>query len=245
MGCNSAGTEGYLEGFTATADGAYAVDQDAPSNQAWVINLTTGSKRASDTAVEALGDVVVNESWTTDSSGTSIPVTSFNDPKTGARLGAPPGIVDAKDFDLGANYASGSELVYTAEPGGGELDMQALALPSGTRQWVVKNAPVDVSDVSVIGPIVIGWNHYEDSTGVAGFSLSSGAHLWTQPNAQFCAAANGKVVISVNSQLATLSATTGKQLSFDPSTGNCPNVLSNGVRWSYVLDDTLTVDQYL
>ncbi len=53
------------------------------------------------------------------------------------------------------------------------------------------------------------------------------------------------MVVAVNDQLAVLSATTGKQLSFDSSTGECPGVLSNGVRWSYVLNGDLTVDQYL
>ena len=121
--------------------------------------------------------------------------------------------------------------------------MEALSLPSGTEQWVVKYAPVDVSDISVVGSVVIGWD-LGDSTGLAGFSLSSGAHLWTQANAQFCAAANGKVLIAVNGQLAILSAATGKQLSFDSPTGDCPNVLSNGVRWTYSNGD-LTVNQYL
>jgi hypothetical protein len=135
--------------------------------------------------------------------------------------------------------------VYTLAAGGGELDMQAISLPSGVQQWVVKDAPVDVSDVSVVGSVVIGWNHFEDSTGLAGFSLSSGALLWTQGSAQFCTAANGKVLIAVNGQLATLSAMTGKQVSFDPSAKDCPNVLANGVSWSYSPDGDLTVKQYL
>jgi hypothetical protein len=245
-GCNSAETEGQLEGFTATSDGAYAVDQIAPTNKAWIIDLTTGSKRASTTAVQALGGVVVDETQNLDSDGDVVStVTSFSDPATGARVGAPSGVDDPKELSNGANYASDSELVYTLEPGSSVEDMEALSLPSGTQQWVVKNAPVDVSDVSVVGSVVIGWNHFEDSTGVAGFSLSSGGLLWTQDSAQFCAAADGKVLVSVNDQLAVLSATTGKQLSFDSSTGDCPNVLPNGARWSYVLNGDLTVDQYL
>ena len=245
-GCNSAETEGQLQGFTATSDGAYAVDQIAPLNKAWIIDLTTGSKRASTTAVQALGGVVVDETQNLDSDGNVVStVTSFSDPATGARVGAPPGVDDPKELSNGADYATDSELVYTLEPGSSVEDMEALSLPSGTQQWVVKNAPVDVSDVSVVGSVVIGWNHFEDSTGVAGFSLSSGAHLWTQDNAQFCAAADGKVLIAVNGQLAVLSATTGKQLSFDSSTGDCPSILPNGARWSYNSGGDLTVEQYL
>jgi hypothetical protein len=196
--------------------------------------------------VQALGGVVVDETQNLDSDGDVVStVTSFSDPATGARVGAPSGVDDPKELSNGANYASDSELVYTLEPGSSVEDMEALSLPSGTQQWVVKNAPVDVSDVSVVGSVVIGWNHFEDSTGVAGFSLSSGGLLWTQDSAQFCAAADGKVLVSVNDQLAVLSATTGKQLSFDSSTGDCPNVLPNGARWSYVLNGDLTVDQYL
>lgn len=245
-GCNSAGTEGQLQGFTATSDGAYAVDQIAPSNKAWIIDLTTGSKRASTTAVQALGGVVVDGTQDLNSDGDVVSIaTSFSDPATGARVGAPPGLDDPKELSNGADYATDSQLVYTLEPGSSVEDMEALSLPSGTQQWVVKNAPIDVSDVSVAGSVVIGWNHFEDSTGVAGFSLSSGAHLWTQGNAQFCATADGKVLISVNGQLAVLSATTGKQLSFDSSTGNCPSVLPNGARWSYNSGGDLTVEQYL
>jgi hypothetical protein len=244
--CNSSETEGQLEGFTTTSGGAYAVDQVAPNGEAWVINLTNGSKRSSTTAMQALGGVVVDETEQTDSNGdTTATFLSFSDPATGSRVGAPTGVDTDSDLNNGAIYATDSELVYTREPGGGEEDMQALAMPSGAQQWVVKNPAIDVSDVSVLGSVVIGWNHFEDSTGVAGFSLSSGAHLWTQTNAQFCAAANGKVLIAVNGQLAILSAATGKQLSFDASTGDCPNVLPNGVRWSYDGNGELTVDQYL
>lgn len=251
-GCNSANTQGQLA-LTTTSDGAYAVDQVAPAGEAWVIDLTTGAKRASKTAVQALGGVIVDQTQKiSDNLGDTTNVITFSDPKTGAQLGAPPGVRDAKDLTNGANYASESELIYTLAPGSSEYDLQALSLPGGTQRWVVKNAPVDVSDVSVVGSVVIGWNHFEDSTGLAGFSLSTGAHLWTQRNAQFCTAANDKVVITVNGQLAVLSASAGNQLSFDASTARCPNVLPNGVRWSY--SDTgqqipargeLTVDQYL
>jgi hypothetical protein len=96
--------------------------------------------------------------------------------------------------------------------------------------------------LSIVGQVVIGPN---DTDGISGYSLSSGARLWTQPNVQFCAAGNGKVVVLANDQLATLSATTGKQLSYDPNTSSCPTVLPNGASWSYDNDSNqLVVTQY-
>jgi hypothetical protein len=240
-GCNSDGRPGQLEGFTSTTDGAYAVDQDAPSDIAWIIDLTTGSKRSSKTALQALGGVVLDGTNVLNSDGdTTQTISSFSAPATGARVGAPPGVDDPKELTNGAGYATDSEYVYSL----GNDGMEALSLPSGKLLWSVKNAPVDDSDVSVVGTDVIAWNHFEDSTGLAGYTLGSGSFLWSQPSAQFCGAARGKVLIAVNDQLAVLSAATGKQLSFDPSTGECPNILPNGITWSSD-NGSLVVTQYL
>jgi len=239
--CNSSTGGGALPGFSATADGNYAVETLAPSGQVWVIDLTTGAKRASRTAEAALGGVVVDDKL----SDGSVVGATFSDPRTGRTVATPSNIADPKDFSNGATYATESTLVMALNPGGSEYSIRSIRLPSATVNWTTGQTPYQVSDVSVTGQTVIGWNHFEDATGVLGYDLNTGHKLWAVGNSQFCAAANGKAVVSVNGQLAVLDARTGKQLSFDPSTGSCPNVLSNGVRWSYGSDGTLSVDQYL
>jgi hypothetical protein len=237
--CNLPTSDGSLTAFSPTVDGGFAVDSEsAPGKPSWIVNLTTGAVRPSTTAVEALGSVIVNQ-------GSDDPSIYFSDPATGARTGTLAGITDPNDLDFGTDYATKTSLIWVIPLGGDQYKIQSLSLPDAKPAWAVTQPPFEVSDLSATGSILIASNHYETATGIVAYNLSTGKHLWTQPNTDFCGAYNGKVVVAVNGQLATLDAGTGKQVSFDSQQSGCPTILPNGIAWNSAGDGTITVQQYL
>ena len=64
---------------------------------------------------------------------------------------------------------------------------------------------------------------------LVGMSPRSGVKLWElkDENVQVCAAAGGKLMVSVNGQIAYLDPRTGKQLSYDAQQSSCPTMLSD------------------
>jgi hypothetical protein len=241
--CNLPTSDGTLIAFSPTADGGYAVDSEtSPGDPDWIINLTTGAAKPTATATRALGSVIVNQLTNNDSGNTSI---YFTDPATGARTGTLADSFDADDLSDGASYATKTSLIYVLALGGSQYEIRSLTLPAAQKVWTLTQFPFEVSDITVTGSTVIASNHYESQTGVIGYDLATGRHLWTQPNSDLCGASNGKIVIAVNDQLATLNAATGKQVSFDASQSSCPTLLPNGISWDLSGSDTLTVRQYL
>lgn len=163
-------------------------------------------------------------------------------PATGKQVGKPTGLHSDHDFDR-RYFADGNSLVMAVNPGSSAYYVKHFELPSGAVNWSTGQTPVQVSDVSVTGSTVIGWNGYEPNTGIVAYDLATGKQLWMLKNAEFCAAVHNRVLVSINRQLAILDATNGNQLSYDASNGDCPSLLANGIRWS--AKGQLIVDQYL
>ena len=243
VGCNLPTGDGTLIAFSPTVDGGYAVDSEtSPGDPDWIINLTTGAARPTTTATGAIGSVIVNQVTDNSSGNTSI---YFTDPATGTRTGTLADGYDANDLSDGASYATKTSLIYVLALGGSQYEIRSLTLPAAQKAWTLTQFPFEVSDITVTGSTVIASNHYESQTGVIGYDLATGRQLWVQQNSDLCGAYNGKVVIAVNSQLATLNAATGKQVSFDPTQTACPTLLPNGISWNLSDSGTLTVEQYL
>jgi hypothetical protein len=73
---------------------------------------------------------------------------------------------------------------------------------------------------------------------VRAYSLANGKMLWRQKEADLCAAGNGKVVVLVNGQVATLDAETGEQLSYSDRVSSCYGTVIG--EYLYGRDGTIT-----
>ncbi len=239
-GCNSSETGGRLIDFSPTVNGAYAVDSLPPDGGNWVIDLTAGTGRRSKTAIGTVGNVVIDGKFdpqTNEDLGDT-----YSDPATGTRLGKPSGIGTGAP-DAGTYFADGSTYILAQVPQSGGYQVRALNLPSGSLKWAATQSSVEYDDVTVVGSTVIAWSG--SGGAVAGFAQADGKKLWSVGSSEYCGSGDGSVLISVNDQLAVLDAATGHQTSYDPSTSDCPNMLPNGVTWSYDGSGNLTVEQYL
>lgn len=100
--------------------------------------------------------------------------------------------------------------------------------PDGNQLWR-QNGAANVNFLDSGGPVVIEPATVGGSTGLSAISPTTGRTVWRNADGDFCGATSGKVFVSVNDQLAVLDATTGKQLSYDPSQSQCPTVLPGAI----------------
>jgi hypothetical protein len=81
-----------------------------------------------------------------------------------------------------------------------------------------------VSDgADVIQPLAI------ERVAIAAYSATTGHREWAVDEGDYCGTTNGKVFVEVNEQLAVLDAATGKQLSYDASQTECPQIAQGAI----------------
>jgi PQQ-like domain len=231
-----------LETFVSTPDVRWGLD--LYGGRPYVVDLATGALRADQSAVSTLGNYIVDQ---TSNQGASY----LSDPATGRRLAAaPPNIPFYNELELApmgvvqtdsdgtsppaALSTDGTRLFAlpngdgTATPGG---QLVAYSLPGGQPLWRTP-ASVSIYLVGDAGRLLV-VNESDRSGGnpqLVALSERTGAVQWHLPTTgAVCGLSAHQMLLSVNNQLATIDMSSGKQIFFDASTGNCPTVLGGGI----------------
>lgn len=224
--------------LSVTSDGRYAVLPLAST--ALVVDLSNGHVRTDPQAVGTLGAYVQDDQIGDDNLTTIIRIT---DPSTGTTLGTmtDPTLLDDSDglFDTDDGSGALATVATGANPGDG--DTEAVTLPGGQLRWRLTTPTGLEQIVHALDPqthtLLVG----DDGDGVYAFNEQTGTPLWKVPAAALCAAADGKVFVSANEQLAVLDAMTGRQLSFDPQISSCPSAVLTGGYYVDGSGSTVTV----
>jgi len=207
--CNPAGyglgTPGSVQ---ATLSGRYALFGYN------VIDLTNGQLKLIDNAVAVVGDWVVVEDSTHD-------LLALVDPDSGATAGT---VSDWFGPDQ-TNYGGGVFVDRDKQT----LDLAGYSLPSGAKAWQTDYDPTSryivydkTTNAFVLSDLAYGADE------VLAVSAADGQRLWGPIDTdQPCGVADGRLVVSVNGQLAVLDVATGNQLSYDATTGVCPTILGS------------------
>ena len=244
-GC--AAYDGYMEGFSATADGRWGLfgGTDPEFGGARVIDLKTGRVRPGLHAEGVLGDypIVVPESPYGPQRYRAI------DPSDGQVLGSIATDADfyqqqeqlsmaargALESDGGgasptAMSSDASRVIIVDEPEEGEPHTVAYALPDFHVAW--QRPPGQwVSLAGEGGGVVIEsrQNPSGETTFWVGVNDRTGEQEWTLPAGEVCGITDSQMLMSVNGQLATIDLKTGEQISYEEGEGNCPTILPGGI----------------
>ena len=122
------------------------------------------------------------------------------------------------------------------------LSVNAYALPSTRLLWSVKTPQYDTDTLEAINAsvVVIGRekNNGDGTTTLIALDIKTGATVWKTNigDGALCDLTSRQVLVNTNDQLATLSALTGKQLSYqndpyqdDTGEDSCPGTVANGI----------------
>lgn len=138
----------------------------------------------------------------------------------------------------------GTELIGIVgnESYGIPLTVNAYALPSAQLLWSVKTPQYYTDTVEAINATVVviarQENNGDGTTALIAFDIKTGKIVWKTSigGGALCDLTSSQVLVNTNGQLATLSASTGKQLSYkadpyqdDTSESSCPDTVANGI----------------
>lgn len=114
-----------------------------------------------------------------------------------------------------------------------EDDALVGATTSGRVLWRIPDEPgtggAAETELDAAGAVVAEPEVAYPATGVSAVNAATGRSAWSFPDADYCGYTNGKVFLIDNQQLATLSAATGKQLSYDDQQSECPTVIDGAL----------------
>jgi hypothetical protein len=204
-GCNPAGW-GVREAYVIR-DGDYLLLSEM------VVELATGKAKRIANATSGIGD------WIAVDTGEDLRLVN---PDSGASAGT---LRNWQHFFHEEASSFGAGLFISSDRSTSGL--AGYALPSGNIAWQSSYNPTSR------------YIHYDRKTNVFVFSdraynadevlavsAADGRTLWGPIDTSgVCGVDDGRVVVSVNGQLAVLDAATGTQLSFDSTTSKCPTVL--------------------
>jgi hypothetical protein len=238
--------DGYLEGFSATADGRWGLfgGTDPAFGGARVIDLKTGQVQSGLHAEGVLGDypIVTPEDEYGPQRYKSI------DPSSGQVLGtlttdadfyqqqeqlsmAARGVLewDGGGASPTAMSSNAKQLILVEEPEYGKPYTVAYALPSFHIAWQ-RPPGQSVSLVGEGGGIVIEGKETPSSEGVfwVGVNDQTGEPEWTLPAGELCGMTESQLLMAVNGQLATIDLKTGEQLFYEEEEG-CPTIFPGGI----------------
>ncbi|MGD9529289.1 PQQ-binding-like beta-propeller repeat protein [Pseudonocardia sp.] len=216
----------YLSSLRTTSDGRWIVGT-YPQEHATVIDSSTGQAKEIAGVIGVTGGALFASTYDGDE-------ITFLDPATGAVTGT------TDDPTLVRNRRTvaipGTTRVLASDSLG---RLTALELPSARSAWKVQIPPASSTT----------FNHADEVNGLVDiFMFDGGAPratngtvyaidrvgrvVWRQPVSAVCGVMAGKVIVTVNFQLAILDGSSGEQLSYKSDVATCPQLLGNG----YVLD---------
>jgi outer membrane protein assembly factor BamB len=216
-----------LIGFAATPDGKWGL-----LDGSIVIDLATGATHTSDKELHVAGNVLVIRAEYSPLNSSAF------DPETVSKIGtfdsfafygypdiAPTGFLET-DSDGSSPPAGSSEdgsVVFGVDDG----RIIAYGVPAMTVLWRSPKAfnPYLFGEA---GGVLLTTSQDEDSKLVA-FDVQTGKHLWSQVVGDICGFTASQLLMVVNGQLATLDTKTGKQLSYDADTSDCPDLRAGGI----------------
>jgi len=239
--------DGYLEGFSATADGRWGLfgGTDPVFGGARVIDLETGEVQPGVHAEGVLGDypiAVPEDRYAT-------PGLKAIDPSNGQVLGT---LVTDADFyqqqeqlSMAARGAlewdgsgasptamssDGKRVILVEEPEDGKPYAVAYALPDFHVAWRRPRGE-SVSLAGEGGGIVLEerQNPSAETTFWVGVNDRTGEQEWTLPAGKVCGVTESQLLMSVNGQLATIDLKTGEQVSYEEEGESCPTILPGGI----------------
>jgi PQQ-like domain len=257
--------DGNLQDFSATFNGRWGVLQWPLSNSEVTdaIDLTNGKLYPRSDLQGTVGNYVAigNQNAAT-----------LTSPGTWQKLGTL-NLSNLQESGPGAFAATGQAVNpnsgnpgMEASPDGTELagalgsdsTVSAYALPSGRALWSIRTPPGETDTTEAINAsvLIIGRaRSLGDPTTLIALDVKTGKILWKTNigNGALCDLTSSQVLINVNDQLATLSASTGAQLSYeanpyqDPDTGDttCPATVANGITGVGYNDATSQITQIL
>jgi len=227
---------GDCEAVTPTHDGRFALLKSGFTTH--LLNLSSGAAASSHGASFVIGDYPVREVNPED------PATStyqLLDPTSGRVLGH---LREIEFYTGNTNLAPTGTFKTdsdgTSPPAGLSEDGQRLialvgerhrltvfSLPSGkvlwSRDWGTKQfagpEPYIYADAAGLAIIGVTIDKTEEHKLIA-FDDTNGKERWAVPEGPVCGITRRQVLIAVNDQLATLETATGKQLSYQGSSGN-------------------------
>jgi hypothetical protein len=136
----------------------------------------------------------------------------------------------------------GTELIGIVGSAGDEPPpaVNAYALPSARLLWSVRTPQYDTDTIEAVNAsvVVIGRHKNFGGTTLIALDVRTGATVWQTSigDGTLCDLTSSQVLVSANDQLATLSALTGKQLSYendpyqdDTGEDSCPGTVDNGI----------------
>ena len=126
-------------------------------------------------------------------------------------------------------YPLGTDMLLASsdQNGDGTGVTEVLSLPSLKPLWTQRNTELGELQAALMdaqtGTLVL------SGETLRGVSARTGRTLWDlkRHDVGLCAAATGKVMVTVNSQTAYLNARTGKQDRFDAKQSKCPQMLTD------------------
>ncbi len=237
---------GDCEPITPTHDGRFALLKSGFTTR--LLNLGSGAITSSHGASFVIGDYPVRESNPEDPATATY---QFLDPASGRVLGHVREIeFYTGNTDLAPTGTFKTDSDGTSPPAGLSEDGQRLialvgerhrltvfALPSGrvlwSRDWGTKQfagpEPYIYADADGLALVGVTNDKTEEHQLIA-FDDSHGQERWTVPEGPVCGITKRQVLIAVNDQLATLDTATGRQLSYQASSGNECSELEPGGR---------------
>ena len=204
--CTDGIQEVSISKILPTLDGSYAL-MTYP-NVTLAVDLSNGQAKPVADAVAVVGNWIVTQK---NDNG----AVALVDPRTGTVAGTvTPSFVHSHHAD------TGRVLAVT------DSEVAAFDLPSGTSTWKASlrlNSPYLTYEAQA--GVFLFSEHSYGAKSIVALSPQDGHTLWGPVSAELCGATSGKLVVSANNQLAVLDASTGKQLSYDATTSQCPKVL--------------------
>lgn len=221
----STGCDGGLPKNSITADGAHAWVRFFPDDEPQAVDLTSGRTRPQPGTM-LMGNYVAVPFHPSTQVGSVPERVDIVSPADGSIAGqtTDPEVGRAVEGDLVTVSPDGKVLVLRNNEG---ERLRALSLPAATALW--EQAPADgpyIYSMAVDPTADIVLSTPSLASSLVGDSLRSGQNLWAIPEIDtYCGLHAGKAYVMANGQLAVIDLVTGAQLSFDPSTTQCPRVL--------------------